>query len=94
MFGERELPLPLCLIDPDLNCPEDFPMLEKALETTLKGDIKANVTIEEYKTQVRNLDPIEKAEIRSINQQIAKGEGVFELCINHEDAKFGIGYDQ
>lgn len=94
MFKEGEFTLPLYLTDQDFDCQEDCPAFNEALDATMKGANEAGMTIEEYKAQIRSLEFIEKAEVRSISQQVAKTEGVFSLCRNHKLAKFGIGFDQ
>ena len=86
--------LPLCLIDPDLDCPISCPMFEEALDATVAGAEMAGVSVKEYKTQIRAIDPIQRAAMRSLTKWVAKSEGIINLCLNHEDAKPGIGFDR
>jgi len=87
-------PLPICMIDPDLDCPTICWMFEEALMTTALGAIATELSIEEYKREVRSVPSTMKMEVRSRNKLTAQAEGIIQFCTNCGNIGPVIGRDQ
>jgi hypothetical protein len=90
----KEIDLPNCLIDPNMDCPNNCWLSEDAWDATITGAIASGLTPTEYKADLRRMSLLSKAESRTINKQLAKLGGFFEQCKNHKNIGLTIGFDQ